>query len=163
MTADEIARDKARCANWWKGYQFGRDDRPPEAEAPDSWQGGYEQGVRDAAELRANNGRGRVAKHDALSAQARRHRNQLEKEQAERDGRAAEEKAKGLAAVAEAAKTGKPEPLSVVCPQCSSGIGERCRNYVNARCAPHGERVRLAKAKELAARPAAGRVEPAAA
>lgn len=159
MTADAY-EDDPRCREWWKGYQLGRAGEIAQAGDADRT-AGNEQGIRDAAQLKADSGRGRVMLHDELTAIVRRQRNTLEKEQAERDGRAAEEKAKGLAAVAEAAKTGKPEPLAVVCPQCSSGIGERCRNYVNARCAPHSERNKLAK--ELAARPAAGRGEPAAA
>lgn len=43
------------------------------------------------------------------------------------------------------------DPLTYACPQCSAPAGEKCRNYLNRRCAPHRLRVEAA-----AAAPAAG-------
>lgn len=143
--------DKARCADWWAGYATGR--------AGGNWPGGadgragFERGTIDAAELLAGGTAARRVKmHDEFTTRAKRERVRLENEQKEKDGRAQAEKEAGLKAVAEAQAAGKPEPLAVVCPQCSSGIGEKCRNYLNARCAPHRERTKLAG--ELAAKPA---------
>jgi len=164
MTAAQIADDAKNCKDWWAGYYAARGGTPlahPDVPTSPDGRGGWAQGKVDHDDLADDRRRMRVVMHDEFTARAKRYANQLAREQAERDGRAAEEKAKGMAAVAEAERTGRPEPLAVVCPQCHSGIGEKCRNYANARCAPHSERNKLAK--ELAARPAAGRGGPAAA
>ncbi|HET7042225.1 MAG TPA: hypothetical protein VFI13_09395 [Gemmatimonadales bacterium] len=147
-TVAEKEEDARRCKDWWAGYYAARGGTPlahPDVPTSPDGRGGWAQGKIDHDDMADDRRRVRVVMHDEHTTRTKRSANQLAKEQAERDGRAAAEKAKGMAAVAEAERTGKPEPLAVVCPQCHSGIGEKCRNYVNAWCAPHGERVRLAK------------------
>lgn len=39
----------------------------------------------------------------------------------------------------------KPDPLTVLCPQCWAEPGEKCTNYTGANCAPHSKRTDAAK------------------